>query len=190
MDIEKANVVAQQLVAHFRMKADEYFTIVRARGWSAVPLPSGTHLSVDIQTRILSLCSEQPGMSLWAVSVNKLLNAPEVLEVDASIQDLREFNRTLSFMNYVLLAMTWDEISLKWLLICSPNDYLIALGPTETIERLAGCVVKDAFFAFAEYAANPAWPLETRDMLRSVATACLRYCELAPGSSVDLYLPR
>jgi hypothetical protein len=180
------NLLTAEHAAHLHM--DEYgnLTIHRAAGWVVAPLPGGTHLSVDDQKHILSLCAAQPELRLWALPIEQLPNSPGVIEVNPDTRDLLEFNRTLSFLDYSLLATNADATSVVWILACFSNDYLIALGPKALVERLIGGSVRSAFAAFSKYAEDPGWKPEIRSMLRDVATQLLQYADAEPGAGIPL----
>jgi hypothetical protein len=181
-------VVADRLAgiqARFlRVKGNGEVALRRVSGWFAEPLPSGTHLSAETQPRILSFCVEEPNARLWAVPIKDYENTSGVFAVHPDPQDLREFNRTLSFLEYSLIATNGDATTVLWILACSPDEYLIAFGPEQALARLAGQNLPDAFASFAKYAADPEWPVEVRDLLLTVEAVLLKYLDAAPGTEV------
>jgi hypothetical protein len=149
-----------------------------------VPLSGGTHLSTEHQARIVDVCADAPDTRLWALAIRDAERAP--MSVQGEIADLLEFNRELSFLDYVLLATGADPTTQRWLLACFTDDYLIALGPRDVVERLADHTMKGTFAAFAEYAGDPAWRADTRALFLAAARALLHYNEATPSAGVTV----
>ena len=183
-DPELAERLVSAVATLLRTEHDSRITLVRVPGWFAVPLSGGTHLSTDDQARIVVACASQPDTRLWALSIHDRHRAP--MSVQAEIPDLLEFNRELSFLDYVLLATDNDSSSPRWMLACFTDDYLIALGPADSVQHLAGHTITDAFIAFREYASDAAWRPEVRANFEAVARALLRYNDTAPGTTISV----
>jgi hypothetical protein len=159
-------------------------TVKKIPGWVAAPMPSGAHLSVDDQARIIATAKEHPSTRLWAIALENVRNIAFVFSVDTSVDDLRAFNRRLNFLNYAFAATDAAVEKIRWVVACSTDDFLIALGPRAAVEAILGDSLTNGFSRFHSYASDVGWQTQTREILYGVEAALALYNIAAPGTEI------
>jgi hypothetical protein len=177
--------LAERVGTYLRRETDGTFVAIATPGWSAVPLPAAAHLN-DEQRRALAAAAGAAGTRLWSVALEPLEGIAPVFAIEPTTDDLRLFNRRLGFVNAALIATDADAADARWIVGCSTDDVLVALGPSEALAPLIGGTPERAFAAFAEYANDPAWRPETRALLQRVAAALAGYAGAPAGTALAL----
>jgi hypothetical protein len=188
-DIKAAQQRASALV---RRTPPGSFTLSKVAGWTALPVESAMHFGTVHMERMLSALAAARCAELWAVALEDLGEYPSVYRVAASEAALREFNGQCGALNFVLLPQ--DS---RFAIVCTTDDFFVAVGPPEFASRLAGASVELAFEQFRLFASGAGWNDRERAFFRSILTALqLDYTAALPGvavtfpRAVDLAGPR
>src|SRR4028118_534838 len=111
-----------------RRSANGTWTVSKIPGWDAVPLRSGAHLIDTAIDGIISVLSVPNDTRLFAIAAEPVGEFDSVFEIEPTLSDLRQFNRDVGFLNYVLAATDMEAEILRWALLCSTDDFVVALG--------------------------------------------------------------
>jgi hypothetical protein len=176
--------IRRQLDVLLRYSPPGTITLEKVPGWVAAPMASGAHLSVNDQMRIITTVREHPFTRLWAILLEELHNIDPVFAVDASVDDLRAFNRQLNFLNCALAATDAAAEKIQSVVVCSTDDFLIALGPPAAVEAILGDSLTNGFARFYTYASHVGWQVQSREMLYGVEAALARYNSAAPRTEI------
>lgn len=138
---------------------------LRSHGWMVVPVESGCHFDDgDIEALAAGLHFAGKSSIKAVLGDSQAINAPSCVEVDATEEGLRDFNRQHGHLNYLLIP---DDCSFA--LICTTNDYFLVGGQKPIVERLIGTSTESARHDFDEFARDSSWTESERSRLLYVA---------------------
>jgi hypothetical protein len=115
--------------------------------WIAVPVESALHFDTTDAENIARALNNFGHTNFLAVATEDLGNFPRFFRVDANTQDILTFNRTCSFLNFLLFP---DSRSFG--ILCTVYDYFIIAGTTEFVECALNSSIETARLNFEEFA--------------------------------------
>lgn len=147
--------------------------------WIALPIESSAHFGKDDVIKIANAIGVFNDREFYAVALEPLLNHLEVLKFPATEYGVEYFNYLCGHFNYALFSNAFD-----WLIICSTDDYFIAIGNDIFVESVYGGGVGDAYSSFEKYANKS---FETQELLKYVYTKCrVEYAQAPIGAQVTI----
>lgn len=156
--------------------------LTRRAGWIALPIESSAHFDEDGVKSVVNAIRRYERRNFYAVALESLVNSSEVLRFPATQYGVEAFNHLCGHFNFVMFTEAVD-----WLLICSTDDYYIAVGNEDFAREVCGGTIQQGYYSFEEYINRSPSSSRSRKLLSYVYDKCrLEYPQVPVGSQMAM----